>query len=107
MAPVHLPVLRRVNLAIFLTVNDLYGMKRSLLFTDDRRVDVQFAFIVESSSLGIQLSDQIPHGSRFHPRPVVGVTCVVSWFSPRYQHLPDINCHVSIFPSDIVLIRSQ
>ena len=97
LTPVHLPVLRRVNLAIFISADDLYEMKRSLLFTDDRRVDVQFAFIVDNSSPGIQLSDQIPHGSRFHPRQVVGVTCVVNELSAKHQHLLDMDCHVSIF----------
>lgn len=94
-APNYMPILRRVNLAIFITLDELHGMKRSLLFTDDRRIDVQFAFIVDDVSSGVQLSDQVPHGSRFHPRQVVGATCVRSGLSPEYRHLPNINCHVS------------
>ena len=92
----HMPVLRRLNLAIFIPMDDFYMIKRSFIFTDDRRVDVQFAFIVDDLSSGVERSDQVPNGSRFHPRQVVGATCVVSDLSPRNRHLPDINCHVSI-----------
>lgn len=95
-APDHMPALRRMNLAIFMTVDVLRVIKRSLLFTDDRRIDVQFAFIVDYVSPKVQLSDQVPHGSRCHPRQVVGVTCVSSWLSRKYQHLSDIDCHVRI-----------
>ena len=74
----------------------------SLLFTDDRQIDVQFAFIVDNSSLGIQLSHQIPRGSRFHPREVVGVTCVASCLLLKDEQPTNLNCYVSI-----VLMRSE
>jgi hypothetical protein len=96
-APNVMPVLRRVNLAFFISVDDLDRINRSLLFTDERQIDVQFAFIIDNDSLGVQLSHQIPHGSRFHPREVVGVACVISWFSEKYQKSIDINCQVSSF----------
>ena len=96
-APNVMPVLRRMNLAIYITMDDLDHMNRSLLFTDDRRIDVQFAFIIDSDSLGVQLSHHIPHGSRFHPREVVGVTCAISWFSEKCRKSIDINCQVSSF----------
>ena len=95
--PDHMPVLRRVNLAIFITVIDLYRINRSLLFTDDRRIDVQFAFILESASVDIQSIHQMVHGSRFHPRQAVGVTCVLNVLPPPHRHLAETNCHVSIF----------
>jgi hypothetical protein len=100
-APKVMPVLRRVNLAIFITVDDLDRIDGSLLFTDDRQIDVQFAFIVDSSSLGIQLSHQMPRGSRFHPREVIGVTCVLIWLLLKDQQPTNRNCYVSI-----VLMRS-
>jgi hypothetical protein len=100
-APNVMPVLQRVNLAIFISVHDLDRINGSLLFTDDRQIDVQFAFIVDSSSLGIQLSHQMPRGSRFHPREVIGVTCVVSWLFLKDQQPTNRNCYVSI-----VLMRS-
>ena len=96
-APDHMPVLRRVNLAIFTTIDELDQINSSLLFTDDRRIDVQFAFAIDDDSLGIQLSHQVPHGSRFHPRQVVGVTCVVSELCSYHEHSTDMNCYVSIF----------
>ena len=94
--PNQMPVLRRVNLAIFTTLDDLDEIKESLIFTDDRRIDVQFAFAIDDVSLGIQLKHQVPHGSQFHPRQVVGVTCVASMLSPKHQHSRDVNCYVSI-----------
>ncbi len=100
-APKVMPVLRRINLAIFITMDDLDCMNRSLLFNDDRQIDVQFAFIIDSSSLGIQLSHQMPRGSHFHPREVIGVTCVVSWLFLKDQQPTNRNCYVSI-----VLMRS-
>jgi hypothetical protein len=92
-----MPVLRRINLAIFITMDDLDRMNQSLLFTDDRQIDVQFAFIVDSSSLGIRLSHQMPRGSRFHPREVIGVMCVVSCLFLKDQQPTNRNCYVSIF----------
>ena len=94
--PNHMPVLRQVNLAIFITVNDLYRINGSSLFTDHRRIDVQFAFIIDNHPSGVQLSHLVPHQNRLYSRQVVGVTCVVSKLSTRYRHLTDISCHVSI-----------
>ncbi|CAF1415402.1 unnamed protein product [Rotaria sp. Silwood1] len=71
-APNVMPVLRRMNLAIFISVDDLNCINRSSLFIDDRRIDVQFVFIIDDTSLGIQLSHHVPHGSHFHPRQIVG-----------------------------------
>ncbi|CAF4286715.1 unnamed protein product [Rotaria sp. Silwood2] len=88
-----MPVLRRMNLAIFITVDHLNCINRSSLFIDDRQIDVQFAFIIDDISLGIQLSHHVPHGSRFHPRQIVGVTCVLSYLSRKYQELTNINCY--------------
>ena len=95
-APKVMPVLRRMNLAIFVTVNDLNNINESPLFTDDRQIDVQFAFIVDDVSLDIQLSHQLPHGSRFHPREVVGVTCTVNSLSESYKVSTNLDCYVSI-----------
>ena len=92
----HMPVLRRVNLTTLITVDDLSHVKESLLFTDDRRIDVQFAFIVDSDSFDIQLSHQVPHGSHSHPRQVVGVTCVVSGLSLQHHQSINNNCYVSM-----------
>ena len=90
-----MPRLRQMNLVIFITVDDLNSINRSALFTDDRRINVQFAFIVDDISQGIQLNQHMPHGSRFHPREIVYATCVVSWLTPEYRELTNINCYVS------------
>ncbi|CAF2213932.1 unnamed protein product [Rotaria magnacalcarata] len=65
-----MPALRRMDLAIFITVDDLDCINRSSLFMDDRRIDIQFAFIIDDTSRGNQLSHYVPHGSRFHPRQI-------------------------------------
>jgi hypothetical protein len=106
-----MPVLRRMNLAICITVDDFSRINRSSLFIDDRRIDVQFAFIIDDASLGIQLSHYVPHGSRFHPREIVGVTCIVSRLSTNFEELKNINCYVSNcihrrFLFDNILMRS-
>lgn len=85
-APSVMPVLRRVNLAIFITIDDLDHINRSSLFTDDRRIDVQFAFIIDNVSLGIQLMNHVPHGSRFHSRQIVGAMLAVNWLSNNYRN---------------------
>ncbi|CAF2741016.1 unnamed protein product [Rotaria sp. Silwood2] len=97
-APNVMPVLRRMDLAIFITVDDLDCINRSSLFMNDRRIDIQFAFIIDDTSLGNQLSHYVPHGSRFHPRQIVGVTCVISCLSRNYQELTNISCYFDSYP---------
>ncbi len=94
-APNVMPVLRRMNLAILITIDDLDCINRSSLFIDDRRIDIQFAIITADTSLGNEVRNYLPHGSRFHPRQIVGVTCVLSYLSQNYQELTNINCYVS------------
>ena len=45
-----IPVLRQVKLAMLITIDELYSINRSPLFTDDRRVDVHFAFIIKETT---------------------------------------------------------
>jgi hypothetical protein len=109
--PNVMPVLRRMNLAIFITVDDLDCINRSALFTDDRRIDIQFAFIIDDASLGNELSHSVPHGSRFHPRQIAGVTCVSRYLTQSYQELTNMNCYVSnciitSFLFDNILMRN-
>ncbi|CAM4774372.1 unnamed protein product [Rotaria magnacalcarata] len=80
-APNVMPVLRRLNLAILIAIDDLDCINRSSLFIDDRRIDIQFALIIADTSLGNELRYSLAHGSRFHPRQIVGITCV-------YNHYP-------------------
>jgi hypothetical protein len=110
-APNVMPVLRRMNLAILITIDDLDCINRSSLFIDDRRIDIQFAIITADTSLGNELRNYLPNGSRFHPREIVGVSCVVSYLSQNYQELTNINCYVSncvitLFLFDKILMRN-
>jgi len=93
--PNVMPVLRRMNVAILITIDDICCINRSSLFMDDRRIDIQFAFIIPDTSLGNEIRNYLPHGSRFYPRQIVGVTCVVSYLSRNYEELTNINCYVS------------
>jgi len=95
--PNVMPRLRQMNLVIFITVNDLDCINRSALFTDDRRINVQFAFIMDDTSFGIRLREHMSHGNRFHPREIVHATCVVSCLTPKYRQLTntDVNFYVS------------
>ena len=43
-------VLRRMNLAMFININEVDSINRSALFIDYRQIDIQFAFIVDESS---------------------------------------------------------
>jgi hypothetical protein len=93
--PNVMPRLRQMNLVIFITVNDLNCINRSALFTDDRRINVQFAFIMDDLFLDIQLRQHMPHGNHFHPREIIHATCVVSCLTQEYRELTNINCYVS------------
>jgi hypothetical protein len=93
--PNVMPRLRRLNLAVFVTVDDLARLKESSLFTVDRQIDVQFAFIVDDDSLGTLLSDYIPSGSRFHPRQLVGATCVARSLTERSRQMTNVDYYVS------------
>ena len=93
--PNVMPCLRRLKLAMFLAVDDLARLNGSSLFTVDRQIDVQFAFIVDDNSLGTLMSDHVPHGSRFHPRQLVGATCVVRSLTESSWRMDHVDCYVS------------
>ncbi|CAF3414060.1 unnamed protein product, partial [Rotaria socialis] len=60
-APNVMPVLRRLNLAILIAIDDFDCINRSSLFIDDRRIDIQFALIIADTSLGNELRYSLPH----------------------------------------------
>lgn len=93
-----MPVLQRMNLSIFINDNELDSIKRSsLFFDDDRRIDIQFAFIIDRSLFSNKLDDHLPHGNRFHQRELVGVTCVINHLFGDYHRMTNVNSYVSIF----------
>jgi hypothetical protein len=71
-----MPVLQRAKMIIAIDVWDLNRIDRSALFDDHRRVDVQYAFILDNDRSHIDRSPRIPRGSRFHPRPVASATFI-------------------------------
>ena len=73
-----MPVLRRLNLAIFVRVNEMNRIGRFLRFNDQRRVMVHFALMTSYHRSHRKLTDLLPRGSIHHPREVVGVTYVVN-----------------------------
>ena len=52
-------------------------------------------------SLSNKLGDHLPHGGRFHPREIVGVTCVVSYLLEDCRRMTNVNCYVSICVLDL------
>ena len=71
-----MPVLQRAKLIVALDLADLDRIGRSALFSDHRLVDVQYAVILDDNQPHTDLDQQIPRGSRSHPRSVVSATFV-------------------------------
>ncbi|CAF4136264.1 unnamed protein product [Rotaria magnacalcarata] len=80
-----MPVLRRLNMSLFINMNDLNHIGSSPLFTDTRHIDVHFAFNLINCPQYIEMTQYIPRGSRFHPREIIGVTFVVKHWSSRSE----------------------
>ena len=100
-----MPVLQRTKFIISLALSDLNRIGRSALFNDHRRVDVQYAFILNDDLSHTDLDQQIPRGSRYHPRPVVSATFVrTTWDEQKPYALPDK--HYVSFSFDRSLARS-
>jgi hypothetical protein len=90
-----MPMLQRAKLIVAIDVLDLNRIDRSALFNDQRRVDVQYAFILNDNLSHIDLDERIPRGSRSHPRSVASVTFVRnSWKGTTPHALPE-KCYVS------------
>ena len=61
-----MPVLQRAKLIVAIDQWDLNRIDRSALFNDHRRVDVQYAFILDDNRSHTDLDQRIPRGSRSH-----------------------------------------
>ena len=85
-----MPVLQRAKLIVSIALSDLNRIGRSALFNDHRRVDLQYAFILNDDLSHSDLDQQIPRGSRYHPRPVVSATFVrTTWDEQEPYAMPD------------------
>jgi hypothetical protein len=71
-----MPVLQRAKLIVAIALSDLNWIDRSGLFNDHRRVDVQYAFILNDERSHTELDKRIPRGSHSHPRAVASATYV-------------------------------
>ena len=97
-SPNVMPVLRKMKLILLITKDDLPYMNRSAVFTDNRQVDVQFIFFMDSVRAVTRFSKQIPHGSHFHPRQIIGVTYAVKKWKLKYRHSTNLKSYVSSIP---------
>jgi hypothetical protein len=73
-----MPILKSAKLIVAIDVWHLNRIDRSALFNDDRRVDVQYAFILDDDRSHTDLYLRIPRGSRSHPRSIVSATFITS-----------------------------
>ncbi|CAF1433727.1 unnamed protein product [Adineta ricciae] len=92
-APDMMSVLRQMTLILFITINGLHCVNKSALFADNRQVDAQFAFVTEENCRAIELSEEIPNGSRFRPRETVRVTYTIRWLNRKYEHMTNLDCY--------------
>jgi hypothetical protein len=87
-----MPVLRRANLAIVLTVIDLDRMRQSSIFSDFRCVDIHFALCIHGPYQYIKMRDFIPCGSHSHPKQVMySAFTIKHWYDMAYYIRPDLN----------------
>ena len=90
-----MPVLRRINLAMILSVDHLIHLNQMSLFADDRHIDVHFAFSVNDRAKHAQLSEYIPRGAQFHKRQIVGVTFINNALFENLEIVPIDLAYVS------------
>jgi len=91
-----MPTLQRANLTVAITVDDLNRIDRSALFTDDRRVHVRYAFVLNDNwQKHSDLSERIPRGSRYHPQQIGGAVLVCSSWPDNTPHFESDMYHVS------------
>lgn len=95
-----MPALRRANIALFMKIDDFVRIHKAPLFTDQRHVEVNFAFSLVNNSRYNEMTKFIPCGSRFHPREIVGATFVVDYWSGISEQVdnadPYVNRHLMI-----------
>ena len=90
-----MPALRRANIALLMSINDLSRIRSAPIFIDHRRVEVNFAFSVINCPQYDQMTQFIPCGGRFHTREIVGVTFVVNKWIDRSKWSTNIDPYVS------------
>jgi hypothetical protein len=69
-----MPVLKRIHLIVAITISDLDRIDQSMIFDDDRHVDVHYAMLLNDNQCHTELSKRVPRGSRSHPRSIATAT---------------------------------
>jgi hypothetical protein len=69
-----MPVLKRIHLIVAITISDLDRIDQSMIFDDDRHVDVDYAMLLNDNQCHTELSKRVPRGSRSHPRSIATAT---------------------------------
>ena len=73
-SPEIMPALERIHFIVAIGSSDLEKIDQSMLFNDDRNVDVHFAILLNDNQCHAELTKRIPDGSRSHPRSVASAT---------------------------------
>lgn len=69
-----MPVLKRIHFIVAITISDLDRIGQSMIFNDDRQVDVHYAMLLNDDQCHTELSKRVPRGSRSHPRSIASAT---------------------------------
>lgn len=69
-----MPVLKRIHFIVAIRISDLEKIDQSMIFNDDRNVDVYFAMLLNDNQCHAELTERIPRGSRSHPRSIASTT---------------------------------
>lgn len=67
-------VLKRAHFICGITSTDLDRIAQSMVFNDDRNVDVHYAVLLNDNRLHADLTKHLRRGSRSHPRSIASAT---------------------------------
>lgn len=76
-------------------INDFSRIRTAPLLTDQRRVEINFAFSLVNEPRYNEMTKIIPHGRHFHPRSVIGATFVVDSWSDTAGSVANADPYVS------------
>ncbi|CAF2725237.1 unnamed protein product [Rotaria sp. Silwood2] len=71
-----MPILRRMNFSLVANGDDLVRMSKSALFTDNRRIDVHYALIINDDRSHTDLIKSVPHGNQYNLRQIASATFI-------------------------------
>lgn len=92
-----MPVLRRANLALPVSIDYLDRIRSAPIFIDHRHVEVNFAFSLINCRRYNEMTQLIPCGSHFYPREIAGATFIVNSWYERSKRLDNGDPYVSAY----------